>query len=220
MITEDKVTELFCMADDFCKFFDAMMEKYTLKSGTKRRYHRDSTMSKAEIMLIMILFHDSGYRCLKPKKTKNYFVSRLRLLFITTFAIVYNCQFTSHAEKGRKKSIIEICPVRNVIARFGNKWALLVVLVISENECVRFNELCRLIPDVSSRVLSGTLKTLEADALVARKVYPTVPSKVEYRLTEIGRSLVPLIAQLTEWAQTNMKTIVKHRKAFEAEAAE
>ena len=65
MITEDKVTELFCMADDFCKFFDAMMEKYTLKSDKKRRYHRDSTMSKAEIMLIMILFHDSGYRCLK-----------------------------------------------------------------------------------------------------------------------------------------------------------
>ena len=65
MITEDKVTELFCMSDDFCKFFDAMMEKYTLKSDTKRRYHRDSTMSKAEIMLIMILFHDSGYRCLK-----------------------------------------------------------------------------------------------------------------------------------------------------------
>ena len=53
------------MADDFCKFFDAMLEKYTLKSDKKRRYHRDSTMSKAEIMLIMILFHDSGYRCLK-----------------------------------------------------------------------------------------------------------------------------------------------------------
>ena len=65
MLTEDKVTELFCMADDFCKFFDAMMEKYTLKSDKKRRYHRDSTMSKSEIMLIMILFHDSGYRCLK-----------------------------------------------------------------------------------------------------------------------------------------------------------
>ena len=65
MITEDKVTELFCMADDFCKFFDAMMKKYTLKSDNKRAYHRDSTMSKSEIMLIMILFHDSGYRCLK-----------------------------------------------------------------------------------------------------------------------------------------------------------
>ena len=65
MLTADKVTELFCMADDFCKFFDKMTAKYTLKSGDKRPYHRDSTLSKAEIMLIMILFHDSGYRCLK-----------------------------------------------------------------------------------------------------------------------------------------------------------
>ena len=65
MITESKVIELFCMADDFCKFFDAMMAKYTLKPTAKRKYHRDSTMSKAEIILIMILFHDSGYRCLK-----------------------------------------------------------------------------------------------------------------------------------------------------------
>lgn len=65
MITEDKATELFCMADDFCKFFDTMMEKYTLKKTKTRRYHRNSTMSKAEIILIMILFHDSGYRCLK-----------------------------------------------------------------------------------------------------------------------------------------------------------
>ena len=65
MITEDKITELFCMADDFCQFFDAMMEKYTLQSDKKRRYHCDSTLSKAEIMIIIILFHDSGYRCLK-----------------------------------------------------------------------------------------------------------------------------------------------------------
>ena len=65
MITEDKVTEIFFMADDFCKFFDTMMSKYTLKSSKKRIYHRKSTMSKAEVMLIIILFHDSGYRCLK-----------------------------------------------------------------------------------------------------------------------------------------------------------
>ena len=65
MITEDKVTELFCMADDFCKFFDRMVAKYTFKSTVKRSYHRNSTMSKAEIMLIIILFHDSNYRCLK-----------------------------------------------------------------------------------------------------------------------------------------------------------
>lgn len=120
-------------------------------------------------------------------------------------------------KKEEKNSIIEICPVRNVVSRFGNKWALLVVLVLSEHENVRFNELCRLIPDVSSRVLSSTLKTLEADGLVERKIYPVVPPKVEYRLTDIGHSLVPFIIQLTEWAQTNMKTIVKHRKKFESE---
>ena len=61
MITESKVIELFCMADDFCKFFDAMMEKYTLKSDKKRRYHRDSTMSKAEIMLIIREFIERNY---------------------------------------------------------------------------------------------------------------------------------------------------------------
>ena len=65
MITESKVIELFCIADDFCSFFDAMTAKYTLKPVMKRSYHRTSPMSKAEITLIMILFHDSGYRCMK-----------------------------------------------------------------------------------------------------------------------------------------------------------
>ena len=57
MITEDKITEIFCMADDFCKLFDAITAKYTLKPTGKRKYHRSSTLSKAEVMLIMILFH-------------------------------------------------------------------------------------------------------------------------------------------------------------------
>ena len=61
MITEDKVTELFCMADDFCKFFDRMIAKYTFKRAVKRSYHRNSTMSKAEIMLITVY-------CCFPKK--------------------------------------------------------------------------------------------------------------------------------------------------------
>ena len=65
MITEDKVTEIFCVADDFCKVFDAQMAKYTFKAVGNRKYHRESRMSKAEIMVIMILFHSSGYRCLK-----------------------------------------------------------------------------------------------------------------------------------------------------------
>ena len=64
MITEDKITEIFCMADDFYKFFDAITAKYTLKPTGKRKYHRSSTMSKAEVVLIMIHFHDSSFRVL------------------------------------------------------------------------------------------------------------------------------------------------------------
>ena len=65
MITEDKFTEIFCIADDFCKVFDAQMAKYTFKAERMHKYHRASRMSKAEIMVIMILFHSSGYLCLK-----------------------------------------------------------------------------------------------------------------------------------------------------------
>ncbi len=118
-------------------------------------------------------------------------------------------------KKEETGSIIEMCPVRNVIARFGNKWALLTVLIIGEQGVVRFNELSRLIPDVSSRVLSSTLRTLEADGFIDRKVYAVVPPKVEYRLTDVGKSLLPLIRQLTEWAQTNMKKVMTHRKEYE-----
>lgn len=114
-------------------------------------------------------------------------------------------------------SIIEICPVRNVVARFGNKWALLVILILSENEPIRYNELGRKIPDISSRVLSNTLRTLEADGLVDRTFHQEVPPRVEYSLTDTGRSLVPIILELTKWAQENMKTIIEHRNKKEGQ---
>lgn len=114
-----------------------------------------------------------------------------------------------------RKQIIETCPIRNVVARFGDKWSLLVLLVIDSAGIVRFNELGRMIPDISTRVLSTTLKTLEADGLIDRKVYAQVPPKVEYRLTETGQSLIPLIMQLTEWAKRNMKGVMRHRREYE-----
>ena len=113
-------------------------------------------------------------------------------------------------------SIIEMCPVRNVVARFGNKWSLLTVLVIGKENVVRFNELRRLIPDVSSRVLSATLRTLEADGLVDRRVYAEVPPRVEYRLTDSGRSLLPIIHQLTDWALAKLPRVLAHRRAYES----
>ncbi len=124
----------------------------------------------------------------------------------------------SMRKKEQLNSIIEICPVRNVVARFGNKWALLVILVLSENEPVRYNELGRKIPDISSRILSNTLRTLEADGLVIRKYYQEVPPRVEYSLSETGHSLVPIILQLTEWAQQNMRTIISHPNSSEEPA--
>ena len=72
------------MADDFCRFFDAMMEKYTLRDPKKRKYHRDSTLSKAEVMVIIILFHNSGYRCLKHFYLE-YVSKHLRHLFPELF---------------------------------------------------------------------------------------------------------------------------------------
>lgn len=118
-------------------------------------------------------------------------------------------------KKEKSDLITEICPIRNVVSRFGDKWSLLVLLVIDRGGVIRFNELGRMIPDISTRVLSTTLKTLEADGLIDRKVYAQVPPKVEYSLTETGKSLIPLLMKLTEWAQTNMKKVMGHRSEYE-----
>lgn len=113
-------------------------------------------------------------------------------------------------------SIFEMCPIRNVVARFGNKWAILVLIILNENQPVRFNALGKLIPDISTKVMSDTLKTLEADGLINRKVYPEVPVKVEYSLTETGKTLIPIVKLLTEWAQKNMALIKLHRSQYES----
>lgn len=118
-------------------------------------------------------------------------------------------------KKEEKYSIIEICPIRNVVARFGNKWALLVIFLLSENGTTRFNRLRSMIPDISTKVLSATLSVLEADGLVSRTVYAEVPPRVEYALTPTGQSLVPIILQLTDWAQQHMQAILTHRKDYE-----
>ena len=114
-----------------------------------------------------------------------------------------------------KNSIAQLCPVRNVVSRFGNKWSMLVLLLLQENGALRFNQLGRLIPDISAKVLSSTLRTLEADALVHRTVYPEVPIRVEYTLTPTGQELVPLLQNLTAWALRNMPSILRHRRRFE-----
>ena len=147
---------------------------------------------------------------------KNFYLSPFVWIYEFNTLILQLKVILKMRKKEQLNSIIEICPVRNVVARFGNKWALLVILVLSENESIRYNELGRKIPDISSRVLSNTLRILEADGLVNRRFYQEVPPRVEYSLTETGRSLVPIIIKLTEWAQNNMKTIIEHRNQKES----
>ena len=102
------------------------------------------------------------------------------------------------------------CPIRNVISRFGDKWSMLVLysLHTSETGVLRFNELRRHMTDCSQKMLSATLKNLEQSHLVHREVYPEVPPRVEYSLTDTGKSLMPAIMALIEWGQVHFKEVV------------
>ena len=108
------------------------------------------------------------------------------------------------------------CPVRNVLSRIGDSWSLLVLLALHEKaEAMRFSDLCRAIPDVSQKMLTSTLRKLEADDLLSRTIYPEVPPRVEYKLTKRGKTLIPLLNQLVDWSLDNMDAIIRHREKYE-----
>jgi DNA-binding HxlR family transcriptional regulator len=114
-------------------------------------------------------------------------------------------------EEYKKYADADTCPVRNVLNRIGDKWSILVILLLGELSVLRFNELHRHIGTVSQKMLTVTLKTLEADGLVKRTIYPQVPPKVEYELTKRGHSLLPIIQDLVCWAKENMGDIQESR---------
>ncbi|GLB52253.1 transcriptional regulator [Neptunitalea chrysea] len=109
------------------------------------------------------------------------------------------------------------CPVRNVLDKIGDKWSLLILLVLKENEVLRFNEIHKSIGDISQKMLSVTLKSLEADGFVHRKVYAEIPPKVEYTITPLGTSLLPHIDALAKWSKEHINTIMQNRAAYNNE---
>jgi len=120
-------------------------------------------------------------------------------------------------DKSKKKEPVnynELCPVRNVLDRFGDKWSILVIVVLGTAGKLRFNELQKEIGDISQKMLTITLRKLEADDLVMRKIYPVIPPMVEYTITDRGTTLLPLIQNLTDWAQLNMPGINSSREKF------
>ena len=105
------------------------------------------------------------------------------------------------------------CPIEAVLDVIGGKWKA-VILYHLQGDTRRFNELRRLVPGVTQRMLTRQLRELETDGIVARKVYPEVPPKVEYSLTEMGRSLEPVLRSIQGWGVTNMGRIIEIRTAY------
>ncbi|MGQ8336625.1 winged helix-turn-helix transcriptional regulator [Sunxiuqinia sp. A32] len=113
-----------------------------------------------------------------------------------------------------KFSNLQDCPIRNVLDRFGDKWSMLVLLLLNEEPVLRFNEIHKYIESISQKMLTVTLKSLEGDGLIKRTVYPQIPPKVEYNLTTRGKTLIPHLNELVKWAKTNMNDIEVSRRNF------
>lgn len=109
----------------------------------------------------------------------------------------------------------DICPIRDIISRLSSKWGMSILVTLNANGTLRFNDIQKSIGDISQRMLTVTLRTLEADGLVERKVYAEVPPRVEYRLTQRGISLLPYVEGLVDWAIANMAQIMEERKEKE-----
>lgn len=152
-------------------------------------------------------------RWLHPKIFLNYFI----LLVIKGCLITFVERIDIHCIMNRttiEDAVFPDCPIRNILARISDKWSLLVIYTLdkSEKEPVRFKELQRRIPDISQKMLTVTLRTLEEDGYVTRTIYPEVPPRVEYSLTERAKSLLPHINSLIGWALENMDAIISDRK--------
>jgi len=108
--------------------------------------------------------------------------------------------------------------VSKILARVGDKWSVLIVMLLSDGPR-RFNEMKRLVGGISQRMLTLTLRGLERDGLVKRTVFPTVPPRVDYELTELGRSLREPVVALGGWAQRHLDEIDEARAQFDARSA-
>lgn len=109
----------------------------------------------------------------------------------------------------------EVCePVSTVLARIGDKWSILVTYLLSQNS-LRFSELKRRLPSISQKVLTSTLRGLERDGYVTRTVTPTIPPRVDYALTELGASVLPLVTALAQWALDNRARVAEARSVFD-----
>jgi DNA-binding HxlR family transcriptional regulator len=107
------------------------------------------------------------------------------------------------------------CQIRDVLSRVGDKWSLNVINELALGTR-RFSELRRDVPGISQRMLTVTLRGLERDGLVRREVFPTVPPRVDYELTDLGRTLMATVCQLMSWTRTHVEDIHAAREAYDS----
>ena len=107
------------------------------------------------------------------------------------------------------------CPVRDMMQQIGGKWSTLMLEALS-NRPYRFGELRRMIPDISQRMLTQTLRDLQRDGYIEREVFPTKPPSVEYRMTDLGHSLYCTLALLLNWAEENHDLVRAARLRFDS----
>lgn len=136
-------------------------------------------------------------------------INELACVSCLFFATFVNIRLTAMVKKDINPSYLA-CPIRQVISRFGDKWSMLVLytLYASDMGVLRFSELHHKMADCSQKMLSATLKNLEQTNLVHREVYPVVPPRVEYSLTDTGKSLMPAINSLIDWAKLHFNDVV------------
>ena len=120
-----------------------------------------------------------------------------------------------------KDPVFPECPIRNVLARISSKWALAVLYTLNGNGGpMRFKDIEKANPDISQKMLTSTLRGLEADGLVSRTVYPEMPPRVEYALTQRGQSFMPVMRQLMDWAYNNLHDILSDRGSYTQKESE
>nr|WP_244438145.1 helix-turn-helix domain-containing protein [Afipia birgiae] len=107
--------------------------------------------------------------------------------------------------------------VGSILSRIGDKWSVLIIMLLSDGPR-RFNEIKRMVGGISQRMLTLTLRGLERDGLVTRTIYPTIPPRVDYELTELGHSLKEPVQHLGSWAFAHLAKIQTAREHFDKRA--
>jgi DNA-binding HxlR family transcriptional regulator len=122
---------------------------------------------------------------------------------------IYDRQHAEPIDDPRVEKLVE-----ELIGRVADKWTMIILELLVEHQTLRFTQLSRLIGAISQKMLTQTLRLMERDGLVARKVYPVVPPKVEYSLTELGLTLSAAFCGVWVWAADNLDAVEKARRAF------